>query len=210
MKRGMIDMIKRLIVGVYQSNCYIITIDKEAVIIDPGDQGNKIDKYLKEHELQVLAILLTHGHIDHIGATDYLVANYHCPVYIHHEDIPFIDDVDLNLSNSLHPYVMKAKINQITKDLKINSNFNFIFHHLPGHTPGSCMIEWLHHNIVFSGDVLFKGSIGRYDLPQGSHYDTKVTLEKLKLLNPEWIIKPGHGDETTLKEELRDNPFLKS
>ena len=202
-------MIKRLIVGEYQTNCYILSINKQAIIIDPGSQFNKINKYIKENELKILAVFLTHGHIDHIGAVNSLVDLYQCNVYAHEEEQALLNNPILNLSNNFSPYVINHQVNFIKDQSEINiDQFKFIFHHMPGHTPGSCVIEWLNENILFSGDVLFKHSIGRYDLPLGNHHDTKKSLEKIKFLNPLLIVKPGHGDETILEEEILSNPFL--
>ena len=135
--------IKRMLVSEFQTNCYVVYNQKqETLIIDPGDNAKKIKKFIDEKHLEVKAVLLTHGHCDHIGATDLLYETYRCPIYLHQEDHIYLNQPQYNLSY------------MIQKDLKISSpvlnapqlleigDYQIRFHHLPGHTPGSCMIEF--------------------------------------------------------------------
>lgn len=203
-------MIKKLIVGAMQTNCYILYNDNhECVVIDPGSQGQKISRYIEEHELKIQAILLTHGHFDHIGAVDYLYQKYQCPIYTHQETLDLLNHSELNLSYFEEPFVIQSPVQTIDGQFHIK-NFQFVWILLEGHCQGSSMIYYPSEDIIFSGDVLFKGSIGRFDFPTSSHYETKKSMEKIKAFQIDARILPGHGEETTLLYEKKHNPYLKS
>ena len=200
--------IKTFVLGVMQTNCYIVSNDENhCMIIDPGAQGKKVAKYLEENELVLDAILLTHGHFDHIGAVDYLYDKYHCPIYIHHEDIEMLTNSRLNLSYLEKPFSLSAPVTPASEHMEI-SGFKICWFHLPGHCPGSSMIYLEDENVIFSGDVLFNGSIGRFDFPNSSKYDTLTSIEKIKTFNFDATLYPGHGPSSTLKSELLSNPYL--
>ncbi|OUP79053.1 MULTISPECIES: MBL fold metallo-hydrolase [unclassified Thomasclavelia] len=200
--------IKTFVLGVMQTNCYIVSNDENhCMIIDPGAQGKKVAKYLEENELVLDAILLTHGHFDHIGAVDYLYDKYHCPIYIHHEDIEMLTNSRLNLSYLEKPFSLSAPVTPASEHMEI-SGFKICWFHLPGHCPGASMIYLEDENVIFSGDVLFNGSIGRFDFPNSSKYDTLTSIEKIKTFNFDATLYPGHGPSSTLKSELLSNPYL--
>lgn len=200
--------IKTFVLGVMQTNCYIVSNDENhCMIIDPGAQGKKVAKYLEENELVLDAILLTHGHFDHIGAVDYLYDKYHCPIYIHHEDIKMLTNSRLNLSYLEKPFSLSAPVTPASEHMEI-SGFKICWFHLPGHCPGASMIYLEDENVIFSGDVLFNGSIGRFDFPNSSKYDTLTSIEKIKTFNFDATLYPGHGPSSTLKSELLSNPYL--
>lgn len=200
--------IKTFVLGVMQTNCYIVSNDENhCMIIDPGAQGKKVAKYLEENELVLDAILLTHGHFDHIGAVDYLYDKYHCPIYIHHEDIEMLTNSRLNLSYLEKPFSLSASVTPASEHMEI-SGFKICWFHLPGHCPGASMIYLEDENVIFSGDVLFNGSIGRFDFPNSSKYDTLTSIEKIKTFNFEATLYPGHGPSSTLRSELLSNPYL--
>ncbi len=203
-------MIKKMVLGNMQVNCYIIYNDKKhCVIVDPGAQGKKIYKYVVENELVVDGIILTHGHFDHIGAVDYLYEKLQCPIYTHQETLELLNDPNLNLSCFDSPFTINSPIT--IPDIKFQiGEFSFVWFLLEGHCQGSSMIYYPDEDIIFSGDVLFKGSIGRFDFPTSSHFATKQTLEIIKSFDFNAKILPGHGDETTLEREKKDNPYLKS
>lgn len=200
--------IKTFVLGVMQTNCYIVSNDENhCMIIDPGAQGKKVAKYLEENELVLDAILLTHGHFDHIGAVDYLYDKYHCPIYIHHEDIEMLTNSRLNLSYLEKPFSLSAPVTPASEHMEI-SGFKIRWFHLPGHCPGASMIYLEDENVIFSGDVLFNGSIGRFDFPNSSKYDTLTSIEKIKTFNFDATLYPGHGPSSTLRSELLSNPYL--
>lgn len=200
--------IKTFVLGVMQTNCYIVSNDENhCMIIDPGAQGKKVAKYLEENELVLDAILLTYGHFDHIGAVDYLYDKYHCPIYIHHEDIEMLTNSRLNLSYLEKQFSLSAPVTPASEHMEI-SGFKICWFHLPGHCPGASMIYLEDENVIFSGDVLFNGSIGRFDFPNSSKYDTLTSIEKIKTFNFDATLYPGHGPSSTLKSELLSNPYL--
>jgi glyoxylase-like metal-dependent hydrolase (beta-lactamase superfamily II) len=201
-------LIKKFILGKMETNVYIISNDKkECIIIDPADNGKKIVRYIENEELQLCAILLTHGHFDHIKAVDYIYGIYPCPIYIQQEDMCFLKEPSLNLSHYEIPLVVKAPILP-AKDIMEIAGFTVAWVHLPGHTPGSSMLHFINEEVIFSGDVLFRCSIGRFDLPMASHYDTKQTLLKIRDMDFEATVYPGHNESTTLSYEQKNNPYL--
>ncbi len=201
---------KKLVLGSFQTNCYIIENDKKEVfIVDPGDNGKKINKYLEDNDYKLKAIMITHGHIDHIHAVEYLYNIYKCPVYAHQDTIEIAQDSFLNLSATMStPYVLDIPMIPASDEFEV-IGYKIRWYFLPGHCKGSSMIYLVNKNIMFSGDVLFKGSIGRYDFPTSSHFDTKKTLEVIKEMDLHCDIYPGHGEATTLDEEKQNNYYLR-
>lgn len=197
--------IKRIAVGMHQANCYVVSTDDDVFIIDPGARGDRIKTYL-DPQRSVTAILLTHGHFDHIGAVDFLAYELKCPVYIHEEDIDMITHPD-----SMFPAAKNIRVDSEMTLFKEghqrigSTDFNVLF--TPGHTKGSVLLI-LGENL-FSGDVLFLGSIGRTDLDGGSDREMKSSLRLIKTLDKKLIVHPGHGLPTTLENELKTNPYLK-
>lgn len=208
-------MLKKMNLGVLGANCYICYHEnQQAIIIDPGDEPRRITRFLKEHELNPVGIFLTHGHIDHIGALSSLHDSYiQTPVYIHEEDLSFLSDPKINLSQQILniSFIFKGSVLTLKHQQTIKLNeFEITCLHFPGHTPGSCMYALEPEHLLFSGDVLFADSIGRYDLPLGSHSDTKESLSKIIQLDDSYSVYPGHGEATTMKQEKQQNPYLKT
>ena len=204
-------MIKKLILGTMQTNCYVVYNDlHECFIVDPGAQGQKIKRFLTENELDLKAILLTHGHFDHIGAVDYLYEQYHCPIYTKKESFEIIANPQYNLSAMMcEAFTLKSPIIEAEDTIQI-AHMTVQWLLLEGHCYGSSMIYIPEENALLSGDVLFAGSIGRYDFPTSSHLTTKESLKKIKSLQFDARLLPGHGEESTLKYEQQHNPFLRS
>lgn len=197
--------IKRIAVGMHQANCYVVSTDDDVFIIDPGARGDRIKTYL-DPQRNVTAILLTHGHFDHIGAVDFLANEFKCPVYIHEDDVDMVTHPD-----SMFPAAKNIRVDSELTLFKEghqrigSTDFNVLF--TPGHTKGSVLLI-LEENL-FSGDVLFLGSIGRTDLDGGSDREMKASLRLIKTLDKKLIVHPGHGLPTTLENELKTNPYLK-
>lgn len=192
--------------GLYQANCYLLWKDKHAIMIDPGSMSEKLLRYIKEQDAIVDAILLTHGHFDHIGGVDYFANAFHCPVYIDEEDEILLQDTYLNGSLPIQKCIVNTPVTyyRIGKNEVGCFTFEAIF--APGHTLGCAMLRF--DQLLFSGDVLFQNSIGRTDLAMGDDRKMKESLKMIKKLDPTLIVYPGHGPTTTLKEELKTNPFL--
>ena len=188
-----------LALGNYQTNCYIVHEEnaKTCVIIDPGYQAEDILQELQGLGLTLEAILLTHGHFDHVGAVKTLAAETNCRVYLHREE-------------SALPEMFTAGPLFYT-DLYENNTLSlagldFRVMHTPGHTPGSvCLICEKH---LFSGDTLFAGSCGRTDLPGGDWTAIRKSLLQLRELEGEFAVHPGHGESTTLSLERQYNPYM--
>ncbi|SHJ72424.1 Glyoxylase, beta-lactamase superfamily II [Anaerobranca californiensis DSM 14826] len=201
--------IKTLVVGPIQNNCYIVSDqDKRAFIVDPGGDAPKIIEACRG--LDVLYIINTHGHIDHIGGNKGVKEAFPLgKLVIHQDDEKMLYNPNLNLSRLLGEPIVSPKADLVVKDNDIlpfgDREIKII--HVPGHTPGGILIQI--ENFLFSGDTVFAGSIGRTDLPGG---DMKTLLNSIKgkflTLPDSLIVYPGHGEETTVEEERKSNPFF--
>lgn len=200
--------LKKFIMGSASENCYVIDNSTSALVIDPGIASEDVVSYLNDNKLNLDGILITHGHYDHIGGIDFLVARYGCPVYGNDYLKKLLKDPRENLSYYHSPLVIESDIIVAKDDMQIGA-WETKWFHLPGHSPDSCMIYLPKLKIMFTGDVLFKDSIGRFDFPNSSIPDTKKTIEKIKQMDFDCRIYPGHGLPSTLKEEQENNYYLK-
>ena len=198
-------------VGSYYSNCYIVGSDvtKEAAIIDPGAEFEKIDSKIIDLGLKPKMIILTHAHGDHIGAVDELIEKYGVKVYIHEDDANALKDSDTNFSKVL--FGKNISINPDSKlkdgDVLNLSDLKFEIIHTPGHTKGGICIKV--GNIMMTGDTLFNKSIGRTDFPGGSYDEIINSIqEKIFKYDDDIIIYPGHNSPSTIKSEKLSNPFV--
>ncbi len=193
-------------VGMFQTNCYLVYNDKEMLIIDPGSSFKKIDEAIQKHEnIKVLAILLTHGHFDHIGAVDKLKEKYNCLIIASKDDEKILRNVKYNNLAGFASEV-ESEINWIEKDEFNIGSINVKVLFTPGHSAGSVM--YIIDNKLFSGDTLFRLSVGRTDLYSGSEYLLKQSLQQLYSLDRDMIVYPGHEDTTTVGFELDHNPYI--
>lgn len=203
--------IKRIVVGVYSVNCYIAyNEENKGFIVDPGGSSEDIIKFLEDEKIFPEFILLTHGHGDHIGAINELKEKYNIPIYVSEKEEELLGDNVMNLSSSIPPYKpFEFKADKLLKDGEIIDFYGTELKVMetPGHTSGSICIFM--ENIIFSGDTLFKSSVGRSDLPTGSPMDIVASMRKLKKLDEDYRVLPGHGAETTLEIEKLNNPFMK-
>ena len=205
-------MIEGRAMGAMGANCYLYACmeSKKAVIIDPGADGKKIHRWVLEKELTIEYILLTHGHVDHIGAVDELRGLLGTvSVGIHAADAEMLTDGKKNLSSYLGAEVVLQGADFLLQDgqeITIgNEKIKVIS--TPGHSPGC--VCFLSNEGLFSGDTLFAGSIGRTDFPGVSLPQLlKGVKEKLMILSDDTRVLPGHGEETSIGEEKRDNPYL--
>lgn len=210
----MIQMqVEHLAVGPVQTNCYLAINKetKEAIIIDPGDDADRIGMRLMQLEAKPVAILLTHGHFDHAGAAKTLAAQYDILVYAHEKEAETLEDSRMNLSGPLAGGATTYHADVFLKDEQeltlAGLHMRVLF--TPGHTPGGCCYYFPREDVLFSGDSLFYGSVGRTDFPGGS-MRTLVDSVRNKLMSlPEnTIVYPGHDIETTIEQERMYNPFL--
>lgn len=200
--------------GPIQTNCYIIQDDNSnCLIVDPGEEGKRICTEIENAGLTPLAILLTHGHFDHIGAVDVVRDHFNVPAYIHEIEALTLTDPVQNGSTRYPglPLVKNRAADHLLKDegeMGIGP-FTFEVRHTPGHSPGSVSFIFSEDRFAIVGDTLFRVGVGRTDLPGG---DTNTLLasihNKLLTLNDDFIIYPGHGSPTTPGYEMDNNPFL--
>lgn len=202
-----------MVLGRLQTNCYIIgdTKTKEAVIIDPGYPGSKLLAIIENKEWDIKGIWLTHGHFDHIGAIPFLKESLGVDVWIYTLENEYLKNPEMNLSSGFlsHPFSFEADhLIEEGDTLQIGS-FSFQVIHVPGHTIGSVCYYEPKEKILFSGDALFQGAIGRTDLPKGNLSDLMFHIKnKVLTLPDEIIVYPGHGPKTTIGAEKRNNPYV--
>lgn len=198
--------------GAFQTNCYIVIAadGKQCLVFDPGNNGPELVKYLEDEALTPQAVVLTHGHADHIGGVEAIMEHFQVPLYIHKDDEIMLQSPDLNLSKKMgqHLTVPGAAKNVEEGDVLTCAELSFRVIATPGHTQGG--VCYYGEGILIAGDTLFYGSIGRTDFPGGS-YDAliKNIREKLYILPDDTVVYPGHGPETTIGFEKMHNPFTR-
>lgn len=204
---------RQLPLGPLQTNCYLYSNEeKECLIIDPGGDANKLNNILQQQHLKPVAILLTHAHFDHIGAVDDIRKEWKIPVYVHKKEKDWLTDPSLN--GSLFFMAGAVKVSEADHLIKNEGtltigNFSLEVYETPGHSPGSVSYYSAEAGLVFSGDALFAGSIGRTDLPGGNHDQLiKSIHDKLLTLPEDTLVLSGHGPETRVEIEMERNPFL--
>ncbi len=189
-------------------NCYVVYDRQEAVIVDPGATSHEILDFLQERELQVMAIVNTHGHADHIAGNAWFMEQTGAPLLIHEEEQSYLTDTALNLAQMIGQDFPPLQADRLLKqgDLIAVGAGELEVLHTPGHSPGG--ISLYYPGFVVCGDTLFKSSVGRWDLPRGNHAVLQESLLKLARLPLDTIVYPGHGDSTTIRDEIKNNPFL--
>ena len=186
--------------GSYQTNCYIVYEDDspECIVIDPGYEPDTVLRAIRGVKKNLAAILLTHGHFDHVGAVKILAADTDCKVYIHENDLSLPATLTAGPLYYTHTYG--------EGDVLTIAGVTIRVLHTPGHTPG-CVCLLVEDNL-FSGDTLFRDSCGRTDLPGGNGAEIFKSLRRLAALPGDYRVLPGHGMETTLEEERENNPYM--
>lgn len=205
--------IRLINVGMMQENCYVLYDPEKApqscVLIDPGDEPERIGEELSAMGLKPLAILLTHGHFDHIGAVPGLLDRYpETAIYACEAELPLLSDSRINLSEH---FVSPVELKEV-RGVRDGEELSLLGHSLkvlatPGHTAGSCCYYEEAEGMLFCGDTLFRRSYGRTDLPTGSEEDMVVSLRERLFKLPEGVTAfPGHGDVTDIGYERKYNP----
>jgi hydroxyacylglutathione hydrolase len=206
-------ILEMLTVGPFQENCYIIGDEDSAVgaVVDPGDEATHIALAVEQTDLEVGSIIVTHAHIDHVGAVAALVDEYTCPVLMHAESEPMLKQLPtqammMGLKFGKVPavdrHIGEGEVLEVG-ELRLRSLYT------PGHAPGHLAFYVEDQGLVLSGDALFAGSVGRVDLPGGSMEVLMRSIEEQLLTLPdETTVYPGHGPQTTIGNERTSNPFL--
>jgi len=204
-------IVEKLVVGPFASNCYIVgsEANKEGMIIDPGDEAKQILKRVKDLELDIKFIVLTHGHIDHTGALKEVREATGAEVVIHGDDAKFLKNQLVAIAFGVF-YPMPPPPDRLLKggDSIDIGDLHFEVLHTPGHTPGGICL--LGEGVVFSGDTLFNYGVGRTDLPGGSSSQLMNSIQtKLMVLPDNTVVYAGHGPDTTIGAERKGNTFLR-
>lgn len=207
-------IIKTLAVGSFAANCYIVgsTSTKQGMIIDPGADAETIMRTVQQSELSISIIVITHAHMDHVGALREVQQKTNARFAIHEAEKGFMFSTPMRMLTSLgiSPVKSPPRPDRLLKDgdLIDLGDLHFEVLYTPGHSSGGICLAG--HGVVFSGDTLFKLGIGRTDFPGMSHERlTKSIREKLMVLPDETIVYPGHGPPTTIGDERIGNPFLR-
>ncbi len=195
----------------YGINSYIVADEasKKALVIDPGVNYDSIMYSLKENNFELQAILLTHGHCDHIADVPKLKAQTEVPVYAHVKENEILMRGELNYSKNFGLGLIEFSADQLIKDgQELDFGWiKFTVIHTPGHTKGG--VCYLNGDTMFTGDTLFAGSMGRTDLYGGNDEHMKASLQKLSMMDENINVYPGHGPKSTIKIEKQTNPFLR-
>ncbi|MEV6731682.1 MULTISPECIES: MBL fold metallo-hydrolase [unclassified Streptomyces] len=211
--------------GAWGTNCYVVApaAGEECVIIDPGHQATQgVEETLKKHRLKPVAVVLTHGHIDHVASVIPVCGAHDVPAWIHPEDRFMMSDPEKALGRSLGAQLMgeltvgePSDVKELTDGAKLAlAGMELTVSHAPGHTRGSVTFGMPEAGdippLLFSGDLLFAGSIGRTDFPGGSHADMLESLARVCLpLDDSTVVLPGHNEHTTIGRERATNPYLR-
>ena len=220
-----------LTTGHWQANCYIVAAPgvAECVIIDPGqDAATGVRELLAEHQLKPKGLLATHGHFDHIASAAEIADEYNVPLWIHSADRHLLTEPAAGLSSDGAALVRQVLRTQLVEPARVEefdgitevnlARLKFSVTHAPGHTAGSVLLGLDYNSrhpqidrLVFSGDVVFAGSIGRTDLPGGDQRVMNRTLRDVVLpLSESCALLPGHGGQTTMARERLENPYLQA
>ena len=204
--------LQKCIVGSVSTNCYLLKNKEtgEMLIIDPGDNAGKIEQKILEMQGKPMAILLTHGHFDHILAAEEIRKKYNVPIYADQKEEKTLQDARINLTAYQgNGYTLKADVYLTDLQVEELAGFSVQMIETPGHTVGSCCYYLKDEDVLFSGDTVFCGSVGRTDFPGSSSAAIVNSLHRLlDALPDETEVYPGHDVSTTIGYEKRYNPFV--
>lgn len=204
--------IERFVIGMIQTNCYLVsnTDTKECVIIDPAVYSVEMTSHIQKEGLSVQAILLTHGHFDHIMGIDAFLKEFDVPVYAHREESVLLNNADYNASLDYGRAYTYSGASYVEDGQILNlAGMQFQVIHTPGHTIGGCCYYVEQEKVLFSGDTLFQMSVGRTDFPTGNGSQLVDSIQKkLMVLPEETIVYPGHMEQTAIGDEKHRNPYL--
>ncbi|GAA3095811.1 MULTISPECIES: MBL fold metallo-hydrolase [Nonomuraea] len=206
--------------GAFQTNCYVVApaAGEECVIVDPGqDAVEGVDELLREHRLKPVAVLLTHGHLDHVWSVAPVCGARDVPAWIHPDDRHLLSDPAAGWSDTSASLFGGLTLSEPDDVRELSdgavlplAGLELVVDHTPGHTRGSVSFRLPGDEIMFSGDLLFAGSIGRTDLPGGDYTTILSSLAtKCLPLPDDTVVLPGHGPQTTIGRERATNPYLK-
>jgi glyoxylase-like metal-dependent hydrolase (beta-lactamase superfamily II) len=202
-------------VGPLQCNCTILGDEekREAIVIDPGDEVGRIEKRINELGLSIKQIIITHGHIDHVGGALKLKRLTGAPILLNERDLPLLAMMDEQAAwIGVDTPSVAPPDESLADGLMVGlTRYPGLVIHTPGHTQGSVCLHFAQQKLLLAGDTLFAGSIGRTDLPGGDYPQILRSIHSRLLVLPEETrVIPGHGDETTIGEEREFNPFLRT
>lgn len=199
--------IRKLVIGQLGTNCYVLG-NKKVALVDPAENAEGIMNYLEEENLELEKILVTHGHFDHVGALCKLKELTNAEIYMHKDDIPMLGSREKSLG-----FMMNITPEETSVDVVLEGGEEILVEgellrvrHTPGHSAGS--VSYIGDGFVVSGDLIFRGSIGRYDY---GDYTTEINSIRALLdeIDCDTVILPGHGQETTAKWEKENNPYIR-
>ncbi|MDU6263036.1 MAG: MBL fold metallo-hydrolase [Anaerocolumna aminovalerica] len=204
--------IETYVLGPVMTNCYFAINEdtKETIIIDPADKAEVLIQKINKETLKPVAVLLTHGHFDHILAASEIAVNFHIPIYASKEEKELLETPSLNLSVSLGKNISLTPTTLLNdKDIIKLAGTEVNVIHTPGHTSGGICYLFKESKILFSGDTLFEGTVGRADLPTGNLNTLLDSVNhKLMTLPDDTTVFPGHGESTTIGHERNTNPYV--
>ncbi|MBI3600866.1 MAG: MBL fold metallo-hydrolase [Nitrospinae bacterium] len=202
-----------IVVGALDVNCYIVGCESHgsAAVIDPGDNSKTILDFIKSKGFKITYIINTHAHADHVGANGKIKESSDAPLLIHKGDSDFLTSEANREMAAFYGVSPSPKADRLLSDgdiIEICPDVSFRVIHTPGHSPGGICL--LYNGFLFTGDTLFAGSVGRSDLPGGSHSDLISSIKtRLMVLDDKVKVFPGHGPSSTIGEEKEYNPFVR-
>lgn len=202
-----------VVVGALGVNCFVLGCEAtgQGVVVDPGDEAERILAQIRQRGLTIVAIINTHGHFDHVGANRQLAQATQAPLYIHQADVPMLERVAKTAAIYGLPGENSPQPDRLLEDgllIEFGTHRLQVIH-TPGHTPGGCCLYLEAEGRLIAGDTLFADGVGRTDLPGGSHQQLVESIKSRLFTLPDQVqVYPGHGPTTSIGHEKRHNPYL--